>query len=98
MLNLYLKEAKIPKVLNTTDAFDQLFPVHKTDSSHRMKQLYSYDVRESQMFMNTFKAEERIKAEIAEVRRSKVYSEYVVPSTPGAIIPEDGEKGKNGDV
>ena len=64
LLNAYLKEAKISKVLNTIDAFDQLFPLHKADKSHRMRQLYSYDVRDSEMFRNTFKAEERIQAEV----------------------------------
>ena len=60
LLNGYLKKAKISKVQNTIDAFDQLFPLHKTEKSHRMRQLYSYDVRDSKMFKNTFKAEERI--------------------------------------
>jgi hypothetical protein len=44
----YLKEGKIKNpVENTLEAFNVLFPIHKTNQKHRMKQLYSYDVRDS---------------------------------------------------
>jgi hypothetical protein len=53
-----------------------LFPLHKTEKSHRMKQLYSYDVRDSETFTNTFMVEQRIQAEVEELKRSKINSEY----------------------
>ncbi len=43
------------------EQFNALFERHKTDPRHRLKSLYCYDVRESETFKATFKAEEAMK-------------------------------------
>jgi hypothetical protein len=42
---------------DTAEGFDQLFHSRKFDPRHRLTGLYCYDVRESETFKNTFKAE-----------------------------------------
>ena len=66
-----MKDAGISEVVDTIEALRILFPLHKTNKKHRMRQEYSYDVRESETFKNTFKAEEKIKSEINTLRLSK---------------------------
>jgi len=59
LLEKYSNEARLtPEMANTTlEKFDALFERHKYDTRHRMKNLYCYDVRESDTFKSTFKAE-----------------------------------------
>jgi ATP-dependent Lon protease len=61
LINKWLIEAKISEANDTLDAFDKVAPLHKTDSKHRMKQLYSYDIKDSETFESTFEIEEKIK-------------------------------------
>ena len=43
------------------EGFDLLFHHRNTDPRHRLKGLYCYDVRESETFAKTFKAEIRMR-------------------------------------
>lgn len=43
------------------EGFDLLFHSRKADPRHRLKGLYCYDVRESETFASTFKAEQRMR-------------------------------------
>ena len=61
LLNRWLKQAQIPEVVDVLDAFDKLFRIRKTDPSHRIKTLYSFDVKDNQVFKKTQKVEERIR-------------------------------------
>ncbi len=59
LLDSYAKEARLnpEQAATTLEKFDALFERHMTDPRHRMKALYCYDVRESETFKATFKAE-----------------------------------------
>ena len=59
LLDSYAQEARLTpdQATTTLERFDALFDRHKTDPRHRMKSLYCYDVRESETFKATFKAE-----------------------------------------
>lgn len=48
-------------MLDTNDAFDKLFKVRKTDPSHRLKTLYSYDIKDNNFFKKTQKIEAKIR-------------------------------------
>jgi hypothetical protein len=57
----WCKEERVDNPSNDpVEGFDLLFNSRKTDPRHRMKGLYCYDVRESESFANTFKAEVRM--------------------------------------
>lgn len=48
--------------LDTMDVFDKLFSTHARNKNlHRLKSLYSYDVRDSERFKNIFIVERKIK-------------------------------------
>ena len=54
----WLLEERIQNPSNDpVEGFDLLFHARKHDSRHRLTGLYCYDVRESETFKNTFKAE-----------------------------------------
>ena len=63
VIEKYSREASMtPDQASTTlDKFDALFDRHKTDRRHRLKAQYCYDVRESETFKATFKAEVAMK-------------------------------------
>lgn len=61
MINRWLRQAFISEVLDTNDAFDKLFKVRKTDPSHRLKTLYSYDIKDNNFFKKTQKIEAKIR-------------------------------------
>ncbi len=62
-MNKWLFKHRITKVENTLDAFEQLEPYRESvaeqseDYYHRMKTLYSYDVRDSDTFRYIYKVE-----------------------------------------
>jgi len=53
MINRWLRQSYITEVLDTNDAFDKLFKVRKSDPSHRLKTLYSYDIKDNNFFKKT---------------------------------------------
>lgn len=53
MLNKWLKQAFIDEVADINDAFDKLFKIRKSDPSHRLKTLYSYDIKDNTLFKKT---------------------------------------------
>ena len=61
MLNKWLRMAGIGSVLDTMDAFDKLFKIRKSDPSHRLKTLYSYDIKDNTNFKKTQKIEKKIR-------------------------------------
>jgi len=61
IINKWLRQAFIDEVLDTNDAFDKLFKVRKTDPSHRLKTLYSYDIKDNNIFKKTQKIEAKIR-------------------------------------
>ena len=61
MINRWLRQAFIDEVNDTNDAFDKLFKVRKTDPSHRLKTLYSYDIKDNAFFKKTQKIEAKIR-------------------------------------
>lgn len=61
MINRWLRQAYISEVLDTNDAFDKLFKVRKSDPSHRLKTLYSYDIKDNTFFKKTQKVEDKIR-------------------------------------
>ena len=63
VIEKYSQEARLTaEQANTTlDKFDALFERHKNDPRHRLKAQYCYDVRESETFKATFKAEASMK-------------------------------------
>ncbi len=61
MLNRWLRQAFIDEVLDTNDAFDKLFKIRKSDPSHRLKTLYSYDIKDNNFFKKTQKIEKKIR-------------------------------------
>ena len=50
-----------PESTDTLSNFDQLFNKKKNDASHRIKALYSYDIKDNQTFQKTQKIEKRIR-------------------------------------
>jgi hypothetical protein len=62
VLSNYLKEASLPNSLEIDEAFKLLIPIHKSHSSHRVRQNHSYDIRDSEMFKKSFKAWEIIQS------------------------------------
>jgi nitrogen fixation/metabolism regulation signal transduction histidine kinase len=67
MLNKWLKQAYINEVVDINDAFDKLFRIRKSDPSHRLKTLYSYDIRDNTLFKKTQKIEEKLRAKYAQM-------------------------------
>ena len=61
LLNRWLRQAFIDEVQNTDDAMDKLFKIRKSDPSHRMKTLYSYDIKDNNNFKKTQKIENKIR-------------------------------------
>ncbi len=53
MLNKWLILAGIMEVEDVTDAFHKLFKIRKSDPSHRLKTLYSYDIKDNNIFKKT---------------------------------------------
>ena len=43
------------------EAFDQVFKVKKNDASHRLRALYSYDIKDNPEFKKAQKIEKRIR-------------------------------------
>ncbi len=59
-MNDWLHESKVKKVNDTIDAFDQLIPIRENQQSlkdHHLKTIYSYDVRDSEMYRYLYKVE-----------------------------------------
>ncbi len=50
-----------PASTDTLSNFDQLFNKKKNDASHRIKALYSYDIKDNLTFQKTQKIEKRIR-------------------------------------
>ncbi len=61
MINRWLRQGFIDSVLDTNDAFDKLFKIRKSDPSHRLKTLYSYDIKDNALFKKTQKVENKIR-------------------------------------
>ena len=61
LLNRWLRMAKIGEVVDVRDAFDRLFKIRKGDPSHRIKTLYSYDIKDNTLFKKTQKIEEKLR-------------------------------------
>lgn len=53
MLNRWLRQAYINQVSDVADAFNKLFKIRKGDPSHRLKTLYSYDIKDNTLFKKT---------------------------------------------
>ena len=60
MLSNYLKEASLPDSLEIDEAFKKLMHKNKSISSLRVRNIHSYDVRDSETFKKSFKAVESI--------------------------------------
>jgi hypothetical protein len=59
LIDKWLKKANIQKpVMDTMEAFNQLFPHLKHDKNRRMKSQYSYDMRDNEIYKNIYKVEE----------------------------------------
>ena len=56
-----LKIGLQPSSNDTLSNFDELFNKKKNDASHRIKALYSYDIKDNQTFQKTQKIEKRIR-------------------------------------
>ena len=52
------------------EAFDKLIPhrEHLTERDHRLKTLYSYDVRDSEMYRYLFKVEQKVNEMISKTQ------------------------------
>ena len=61
LLDKYADEARMDKATPILEKFDALFERHKNDTRHRLKNVYCYDVRETETFKSTFKAEVHMK-------------------------------------
>ena len=60
-LNAILLRSRIFKVHDTMDAFDQLQQSPAVEQQGTIKGCYSYDIRDSETFKQTFIVEEKIK-------------------------------------
>ena len=63
LLQLKLKQGGLaaPPSNDTMDTFDFLFNKKKNDASHRLKALYSYDIKDNPNFQRAQKIEKRIR-------------------------------------
>lgn len=77
MLNKWLKQAFINEVVDIEDAFNKLFKLRKSDPSHRLKTLYSYDIRDNTLFKKTQKIEEKLRQKYATMMPQQ--KTYVTP-------------------
>lgn len=53
------------EVKDIHDAFDKLFKIRKGDPSHRLKTLYSYDIKDNGLFKKTQKIEDKLRRRYA---------------------------------
>ncbi|TNV86581.1 hypothetical protein FGO68_gene17344 [Halteria grandinella] len=87
LVTKWQKESKMElQRLNTLETFDKLFPLHVGDlKKHRMRSLYSYDVRDHETFRHTFKVEAKIR-EFKESRKAilpAIVENVGTPKFPG---------------
>jgi hypothetical protein len=66
LINRWLRQAQITKVEGPSDAFHKLFKFRKSDPSHRLKTLYSYDIKDNELFKKTQKVEEKLRKRYAK--------------------------------
>lgn len=66
LINRWLRQALITKVEGPLDAFHKLFKFRKGDPSHRLKTLYSYDIKDNEIFKKTQKVEEKLRKRYAK--------------------------------
>ena len=61
LLVYHLKKGGIDGANDTTDGFNKLFKLKKSDNSHRLRTLYSYDIKENADYRKSQKIEKRIR-------------------------------------
>jgi hypothetical protein len=79
-------EARISQRMPILEMFDKLYITHTKDKRHRMRTIYSYDVRDCESYRNLFVVEEKMR-EYKRRKEMEQKSNSLTPGGPGDKSP-----------